>query len=227
MKFRKIIIFFIILVSLNINSHGFGQEEITRDILIVGDFGEDVKNIQQQLIELEYNDVEPTGFFGLETLFAVKSIQENNDLEVTGFIDEETLIAITVAELEELEVSRVLNITDNELTVLAKIIHGEARGEPYSGQIAVGAVVINRVKHPSFPNTISGVVFEPLAFTAVADGQYYLSPNEESFRAARDALTGMDPSDGALYYYNPAKATSRWIFSRPVIKRIGKHTFAR
>jgi N-acetylmuramoyl-L-alanine amidase len=217
---------FVLLVILLIISNSFGEER-EREALVIGNFGEDVKRIQEILIEMGYDDIKPTGLFGLDTLYAIKSIQENNDLEVTGVVNEETISALIQSELEEIEAIQVLDITDNELTILAKIIYGEARGEPYQGQIAVGAVVINRVLHPSFPNTVAGVVFEPLAFTAVADGQFYLSPNQESFRAARDVLLGMDPSDGALYYYNPAKATSRWIWSRPVIKRIGKHTFAR
>ncbi|MBS4026010.1 MAG: spore cortex-lytic enzyme [Clostridia bacterium] len=216
----------VFLVVLLVISNGFGEERV-REALVIGDFGEDVKSIQEILIEMDYDDIKATGLFGLDTFYAIKSIQENNDLEVTGVVNEETISTLIQSELEEIEATQVLDITDNELTILAKIIYGEARGEPYQGQIAVGAVVINRVLHPSFPNTIAGVIYEPLAFTAVADGQFYLSPNQESFRAARDALVGMDPSDGALYYYNPAKATSKWIWSRPIIKRIGKHTFAR
>ena len=109
---------------------------------------------------------------------------------------------------------------------LAAAIHGEARGETYIGKVAVGAVILNRVRHPDFPNTIAGVIYQPLAFTAVADGQINLAPDEESIRAARDALNGWDPTYGAIYYYNPAKATSKWIWSRPVHIVIGKHRFA-
>lgn len=113
------------------------------------------------------------------------------------------------------------------LWVLARAIHAEARGEPYVGQVAVGAVIINRVESGKFPKTISGVIYQPGAFTAVMDGQINMAPNQTSVRAARDALNGWDPSNGALYYFNPVKATSRWIWSRPVIKRIGKHIFLR
>lgn len=114
----------------------------------------------------------------------------------------------------------------NDVYLLAAAIHGEARGEPYIGKVAVGAVILNRVKHPNFPNTIAGVIYQPNAFTAVADGQINLAPDEESIRAARDALNGWDPTYGAIYYYNPAKATSKWIWSRPVHIVIGNHRFA-
>ncbi len=114
-----------------------------------------------------------------------------------------------------------------EVYLLARTIHGEARGEPYIGQVAVGAVILNRVDNPLFPNTITGVVYEPGAFSAVSDGQIYMDPDAEALRAAEDAVNGWDPSGGALYYYNPAKATSAWIWQRPVIKVIGRHVFTK
>ncbi len=117
--------------------------------------------------------------------------------------------------------------TQEDLYWLSRAVYGEARGEPYIGQVAVAAVILNRVENKNFPNTIKGVIFEPLAFTAVADGQIYLEPNASALRAAREALAGSDPTGGALYYWNPAKATSKWIWSRPIIKRIGNHIFAR
>lgn len=116
-------------------------------------------------------------------------------------------------------------VSSNDVWVLAKCIHGEARGETYTGQVAVGAVIINRVKNPNFPNSVYGVIFEPGAFDAVSDGQYYQAPSDSSVKAARAAISGWDPSGGALYYWNPATATSRWIWSRRVITRIGKHVF--
>ncbi len=117
--------------------------------------------------------------------------------------------------------------TAKDATVLAKVISGEARGEPYIGQVAVGAVIINRVKNPNFPNSVYGVVFEPGAFDAVKDGQYYQEPSESAVKAAKAALGGWDPTEGALYYWNPATATSSWIWSRPIIARIGNHVFAK
>lgn len=121
--------------------------------------------------------------------------------------------------------SSALGYTTDDVYWLARAVYGEARGEPYIGQVAVAAVIINRVESPNFPKSIKEVIFEPQAFTAVTDGQIYLDPNDTAIRAAREALNGADPSAGALYYWNPEKATSKWIWSRTIIKRIGKHVF--
>jgi len=118
-------------------------------------------------------------------------------------------------------------VSSNDVYVLSKIIAGEARGESYLGQVAVGAVIVNRTKNPNFPNSVYGVVFEPGAFDAVSDGQYYRAPKADAVKAARVAINGWDPTGGALYYWNPATATSKWIWSRPIIARIGMHVFAR
>jgi len=119
------------------------------------------------------------------------------------------------------------NYSDNDLKLMANAVYGEARGEPYIGQVAVAAVILNRLKSSSFPDTISGVIFEPRAFTAVADGQIWLTPNDTAKKAVKDALNGWDPTDGSEYYFNPETATSKWIWSRPQIKKIGKHIFCR
>jgi len=116
-------------------------------------------------------------------------------------------------------------VSSNDVYVLSKIISGEARGESFLGQVAVGAVIVNRVKNRNFPNSVYGVVFEPGAFTAVSDGQYYGNPTASAVKAAQSAISGWDPSYGALYYWNPATSTSRWIWSRRIIARIGKHVF--
>lgn len=118
-------------------------------------------------------------------------------------------------------------ISKSDIEWLARAVYGEARGEPFTGQVAVAAVILNRVESSQFPDTIKEVIFEPLAFTAVADGQIYLTPNASAYSAARAALNGLDPTGGALYYWNPARATNKWIWSRPIIKRIGNHVFAR
>ncbi|SFX01307.1 spore cortex-lytic enzyme [Thermoactinomyces sp. DSM 45891] len=117
--------------------------------------------------------------------------------------------------------------SSNDVTLLARTVHGEARGEPYEGQVAVAAVVLNRLDSTQFPNTISGVIFQPQAFTCVADGQIWLEPNESAYKAARDAIGGWDPAVGCNYYFNPVTATSKWIWSRPQVKKIGKHIFCR
>lgn len=119
----------------------------------------------------------------------------------------------------------VMGLSDNDLKIMANAVYGEARGEPFEGQVAVAAVILNRVKSPSFPKTPSGVIFQPGAFTAVADGQIYLEPNEQARKAVEQALSGWDPSDGCIYYFNPRTATSKWIWSRPQVKTIGEHIF--
>ena len=115
--------------------------------------------------------------------------------------------------------------TERDLQLLANAVYGESRGEPYEGQVAVAAVILNRIEHPDFPNTVSGVIFQPLAFTAVADGQIWLEPNQRAKEAVIDAMNGWDPSENAIYYFNPKTATSKWIWSRPHIKTIGEHIF--
>lgn len=169
------------------------------------------------------------GIYGPKTYAAVVKFQRKNGLKEDGVIGQNTRKALGISEKE---VKGVYNSTSrgvsrkDDITLLAMAIHGEARGEPYVGQVAVAAVILNRVKHPSFPNTIAGVIFQPGAFTAVDDGQIYLTPNNESYKAARDALNGWDPTGGAIYYWNPATATSKWIWTREVTLKIGKHWFA-
>lgn len=117
--------------------------------------------------------------------------------------------------------------SQNDIQLMANAVYGESRGEPYTGQVAVAAVILNRVNSANFPNTVSGVIFEPRAFTAVADGQIWLTPNEKAKKAVLEAINGLDPTGNALYYFNPDTATSGWIWGRPQIKRIGKHIFCK
>lgn len=133
-----------------------------------------------------------------------------------------------VAELQVIEIKKQPRYEpdEKEMKLLARAVYSEARGESFEGQVAVAAVILNRLESPDFPNTISGVIFQPMAFTAVYDGQFWLEPNEAAYRAVEKALEGEDPSDGAIFYYNPVKATSSWIYTRTVIKRIGAHLFA-
>ena len=128
---------------------------------------------------------------------------------------------------ENLEVKAANQFSSSELKILANAVYGESRGEPYIGQVAVAAVILNRVKNASFPNSVSGVIFEPGAFTAVADGQIWLTPNKNAEKAVRDAINGWDPTGGCIYYFNPKTATSKWIWSRPQVKKIGEHIFCR
>ncbi len=188
--------------------------------------GGDVYELQRKLRQWGYYNGVVDGYFGAKTFEAVKLFQRKNGLRADGVVGTATRRALGMEVKTKYSTSRAVSNRD-DLYILAQLISGEARGEPYTGQVAVGAVVMNRVKHPSFPNTIAGVIFQPEAFTAVADGQMFLPPSSTAIRAAEDALNGWDPTWGAIYYYNPAKATSSWMWSRPVHLVIGKHRFAR
>lgn len=189
-----------------------------------GDSGSKVKEIQRKLNELGFSVGAVDGIFGSKTLQAVKNFQKSRGLVVDGIVGTATAKALGISLSSGS--SGNSNYAGGDVYLLAKTIHAEARGEPYIGQVAVGAVVLNRVKSSSFPNTIAGVVYQPWAFTAVHDGQINLEPNDSAMRAARDAMNGWDPTNGCLYYFNPATATSKWIWSREVKLTIGKHKFA-
>lgn len=194
-----------------------------------GSRGEQVRRVQQKLRQWGYYDGEVDGIFGQETYDAVVFFQKKNGLKADGVAGSSTLEAMGIASSERLAVTASSGATsaqNSDVELLARLIHGEARGEPYVGMVAVGAVVLNRVRSSRFPNTIAGVIYQAGAFDAVADGQINLTPNEQSRRAARDALNGWDPTGGCLYYYNPATATSKWIWTREVRLNIGDHSFA-
>ncbi|WP_278045156.1 spore cortex-lytic enzyme [Intestinimonas timonensis] len=185
-----------------------------------GSSGQTVRTIQEKLIRWGYLDGTEDGIYGSKTEAAVKLFQKKNGLTADGVVGPATLKALGMSEW-----STSSSAADSEVALLAKVISAEARGEPYSGQVAVGAVILNRVSHPSFPNTIAGVVYQPGAFTCMVDGQIDQPVADSAVRAARDALNGADPSGGAIYYFNPDTATSAWIWSRPLIKVIGSHRF--
>ena len=191
-----------------------------------GSEGEMVTKIQTNLKKWGYYTGEVDGVFGTQTSKVVQSFQRKNGLTVDGIVGKSTLAALGISETSGGSSSASGNM-DSNLYLLARIISAEARGEPYEGQVAVGAVVLNRVEHPSFPNSIAGVIYQNGAFTAIVDGQFDEPISSQSYQAARDALNGWDPSGGAIYYYNPAKTTNTWIYSREVIKTIGNHVFAR
>lgn len=183
-----------------------------------GSSGSVVTQIQKKLASEGYYKASIDGIYGSRTAAAVRSYQRDRGLKVDGICGPETLGALGISV-------KAASSTENNVNLLARLISAEARGEPYVGQVAVGAVVLNRVEHPSFPNTISGVIYQSGAFTCVTDGQFQQPVAESAYRAARDALNGWDPSGGAIYYFNPATATSRWIWSRPLLVVIGKHRF--
>ena len=186
-----------------------------------GSSGATVTKIQQRLSSWGYYSGEIDGIYGSRTETAVKKFQKANGLTADGIAGPATLAAIGLPA----GTSSGSSGSSNDVNLLARLISAEARGEPYSGQVAVGAVVLNRMEHPSFPSTMSGVIYQSGAFTCLTDGQFDQPVAESAYRAARDAINGWDPSGGAIYYFNPATATSSWIWSRPHIVTIGKHRF--
>ena len=181
-----------------------------------GSSGSVVTKIQQALKSAGYYTYTVDGIYGSRTTAAVKKYQRARGLTVDGICGMQTLAALGISV-------PAASADRNTRALLARLISAEARGEPYVGQVAVGAVVLNRVKHPSFPNTIPGVIYQSGAFSCIADGQFDQPVAESAYRAADDALNGWDPTGGAIYYFNPSTATSAWIWSRPLILTIGKH----
>ena len=189
-----------------------------------GSRGDQVRLVQEKLRQYGYLDGAADGVFGRETYDAVILFQRRNGLTVDGTVGSATAAALGIT-LTGGAVS-ASTYQESEVRILARLVSGEARGEPYIGQVAVAAVVLNRVRSPAFPNTISGVIFQRGAFDAVWDGQFDMEPTANSVRAARDALNGWDPTGGCLYYYNPRTATNPWIWTRQVQLSIGQHAFA-
>ena len=192
------------------------------DLYKRGSSGQRVTEIQTRLKNWGYYNGDVDGIYGSQTEKAVRWFQQKNGLNVDGQVGDQTLAALGMP------VSGAGgggSGGSGSLDLLARLISAEARGEPYEGQVAVGAVVLNRVEHPSFPNSIAEVIYQPGAFSCLDDGQFDEPVAESAYRAARDAMNGWDPTYGAIYYFNPATATSKWIWSRPLIVNIGKHRF--
>lgn len=218
------------LAGLLLMTSGCGQNESPQAVtaaITIGTQSDTVKTIQKKLKDWGYFDGAVDGIFGEQTRQAVIRFQKKNGLSADGVVGKQTLEALGIMEDGSQQTGGTQSYSQSDRNLLARVINGEARGEPFTGQVAVGAVILNRVEHPSFPNTIAGVVYQPLAFTAVADGQIDADMYDSCYRAADVALSGADPTGGAIYYYNPQTATSQWIFSRPVIKTIGKHVFCK
>jgi N-acetylmuramoyl-L-alanine amidase len=187
-----------------------------------GSTGTEVKKIQTRLKQWGYYKGSVDGIYGTATKNAVIYFQRKNGLTPDGVAGPATLAKIGISSSGG---GGAGGYGANDVGLLARVISAEARGEPYVGQVAVGAVILNRVEHPSFPNTLAGVIYQPGAFSCLNDGGINAPIADSAYRAARDAMNGWDPSGGAIYYYNPAKATSSWIWSRPVITIIGDHRF--
>ena len=219
-----------IVIATQNSVSAFNEDAVVAVALIKqGSTGSTVRTIQTKLKRWGYYKGTVDGIFGSKTKEAVKYFQRKNGLKVDGIVGPQTLKALGISTTSSSTGGASGNGTsfsNSDVTLLARLIYGEARGESYTGQIAVGAVVMNRLRSSSFPNTISGVIYQPYAFTAVNDGQINLTPNDKAYRAAKEAMNGYDPSYGALYYYNPVTATSSWIFSRKTTVVIGRHVFA-
>jgi len=193
-----------------------------------GSRGQEVIDIQSKLYRWGYYNDVVDGIYGYNTYKAVTKFQAKNGLAVDGIVGPQTLAALglpTGAKSTTTASTKNNYSNSSDTYLLARLIHGEARGEPYTGKVAVGAVILNRTRDGRFPKTIAGVIYEPGAFDAVNDGQINLEPDKESIRAATDALNGWDPTYGCVFYWNPATATSKWIWSRKIVTQIGKHVF--
>ena len=198
-------------------------------VLRKGSKGNEVKEVQRRLKQWGYYSGSVDGVFGAGTRAAVIAFQKKNGLTADGVVGKATYKALGMTASYNVLAgggSGGSTYTSSDLYLLAKTIYAEGRGEPYAGQVAIGAVILNRVRSSAFPNSVSGVVYQKGAFTAVSDGQINLSPDSMAMSAAQDAVNGWDPTGGAIYYYNPAVATSSWIFSRKTVTVIGKHVFA-
>lgn len=223
---KKLILALAVIFAVNIFIIALAQNAWA-ELYKKGSSGPPVTEIQTRLKNWGYYSGEVDGVYGSATEAAVKYFQRKNGLSVDGQVGDETLAAlgITPGSFGGSGGSSGYGDQSGDLNLLARLISAEARGEPYEGQVAVGAVVLNRVEHASFPNSIAEVIYQPWAFTCINDGQFDQPVAESAYRAAQDALNGWDPSYGAIYYFNPSTATSDWIWSRPLIVEIGKHRF--
>ena len=218
-KQKKLILAIALLFAVNILIIALAQSA-EASLYKRGSTGATVTEIQTRLKSWGYYTGAVDGIYGSRTESAVKYFQRTNGLTPDGQAGDKTLAALGIYEK-----SSVGSASDGDVYLLARLISAEARGEPYVGQVAVGAVVLNRIDHPSFPNSLSGVIYQKGAFTCIDDGPFNQPISDSAYRAAREALGGSDPTGGAIYYFNPATATSKWIWSRPQMLTIGSHIF--
>ncbi|WP_283609800.1 spore cortex-lytic enzyme [Faecalispora anaeroviscerum] len=232
---RILMILLVNLLMISVVS-GVGEQAVTRlrsaasveTLSRVGSRGDEVKQIQTKLKSWGYYSGSADGIFGEQTKQAVIKFQKKNNLTADGIAGPQTLKAMGISSSSSSGDSGggQGQYSSSDIDLLARVVSAESRGEPYAGQVAVAAVILNRITHPSFPNTLAGVIYQPGAFSCLNDGGINAPVADSAYKAARDAINGTDPSGGAIYYYNPEKSTSKWIFSRKVITTIGKHRFA-
>ena len=225
MKKKILLIIILILLTSWVNFFIIQKNNTVDALSKYGSQGQEVRQIQEKLKRWGYYTGSVDGIYGSRTVAAVKSFQKKNGLTVDGIAGTKTLAAMGITSSNGNSSTSTSN--SSNVNLLAHLIYGEARGESYIGQVAVGAVIMNRVKSSLFPNTISGVIYQRGAFDAVSDGQINMSPDSTAIKAAQDAINGWDPSYGAIYYFNPNTATNKWIWSRPVTVTIGKHRFCK
>ena len=228
-KNLKAILIIFMVSSLFVSYNVFFRDNDVEALSKYGSRGEEVRTIQTKLKRWGYYNGNVDGIYGSQTMEAVKRFQRKNGLTVDGIAGTKTLQAMGIYSSSGNSSSSNSSSSTNssDLNLLSRLVYGEARGEPYTGQVAVAAVVLNRVKNSSFPNTIAGVIYQKGAFDVVSDGQINLTPNDTAKKAAQGALNGWDPTNGAIYYFNPSTATNKWIWSRPMTVTIGKHRFCK
>lgn len=221
-KRKKLILSLMLVFAINIFIISLAQmsEKAKAQTYSWGSSGSTVREIQTRLSNWGYYYGSIDGIYGNQTYNAVRYFQSANGLTVDGVVGPKTLAALGLPSG-----GTTANTYTNDINLLARLISAESRGEPYTGQVAVGAVVLNRMEHPSFPHTLSGVIYQNGAFTCLDDGEFYQPVVQSAYKAARDAINGWDPTGGAIYYFNPDTATSAWIWSRPLLIEIGKHRF--
>lgn len=210
-------LFLIGLISYTVKEH-LDVQTLSR----VGSTGTEVRQIQTRLKSWGYYKGSVDGSYGAQTRSAVVAFQKKNNLRADGVAGPATLYALGLPSGGGYN-----KYSQSDYQLIARIISAEARGEPYEGQVAVGAVILNRIESPSFPDTVPGVVYQPGAFSCVNNGQFSQPVADSCFRAAQDALNGWDPTNGSIYYYNPVTAQSAWIRQRPILLRIGNHVFCK
>lgn len=220
--FRQIVAI-ILLNAMVITAIAYSYRESTQTLSKLGSRGEEVRQIQKKLKSLGLYSGSVDGIYGTATQKAVRQFQKNCGITADGIAGPKTLLYLGLGS----GTSPSGGYSSSDIYLLAKVISAEARGESYTGQVAVGAVVLNRVRHSSFPDSISGVVYQAGAFSCVNDSNWSVTPNDTAKKAANDAINGWDPTGGAIYYYNPAKTSNKWMLSRPVITTIGKHVFCK
>ncbi len=224
---KRLLVFFLALTLLLTGGAALSRLQPETDAPIqalsqLGSRGQEVRSVQQKLKQLGFYGGSVDGVFGAQTRRAVVAFQKSVGITADGIAGPKTLLYLGLSGGAS---SANGGYSSSDITLLAKLIAAEARGESYTGQVAVGAVVLNRVRHPSFPDTIAGVIYQKGAFSAVNDSNWSVAPNATSRKAAQDAINGWDPSGGAIYYYNPAKTSNAFMLSRPVIVTIGNHRF--